>query len=28
MQPLFKTTKIAESYGYENYIGNREKGDR
>lgn len=24
-QPLFKTTKIAESFGYENYIGNRNK---
>lgn len=25
LQPLFKTTKIAESLGYENYIGNRNK---
>jgi len=25
LQPLFKTTKIAESFGYENYIGNRNK---
>jgi len=25
-QPLFKTTKIAESLGYEGYIGNRNKG--
>jgi hypothetical protein len=24
-QPLFKTTKIAESFGYINYIGNRNK---
>ena len=27
-QPLFKTTKIAESFGYVNYIGNRNKGDK
>jgi len=26
-QPLFKTTEIAESFGYKNYIGNREKSD-
>ncbi len=25
LQPLFKTTEIAESFGYENYIGNRNK---
>jgi len=25
MQPLFKTTLIAESFGYANYIGNRNK---
>ena len=25
LQPLFKTTQIAESFGYENYIGNRNK---
>lgn len=25
LQPLFKTTKIAESFGYVNYIGNRNK---
>jgi len=25
-QPLFKTTEIAESLGYKNYIGNRNKG--
>jgi len=24
-QPLFKTTKIAKSFGYINYIGNRNK---
>lgn len=24
-QPLFKTTQIAESFGYKNYIGNRDK---
>ena len=24
-QPLFKTTEIAESFGYKNYIGNRNK---
>ncbi len=28
VQPLFKTTEIAESYGYKNYIGNRDKGDK
>jgi hypothetical protein len=27
LQPLFKSTQIAESYGYKGYIGNREKGD-
>ena len=27
-QPLFKTTEIAESYGYKNEIGNRDKGDK
>jgi hypothetical protein len=26
-QPLFKTTEIAESLGYENEIGNRNKSD-
>jgi hypothetical protein len=26
-QPLFKTTKIAESYGYSDHIGNRDKRD-
>jgi hypothetical protein len=25
-QPIFKTTKIAESFGYEGYLGNRDKG--
>jgi hypothetical protein len=25
MQPLFKTTEIAKSFGYKNYIGNRNK---
>lgn len=25
LQPLFKTTQIAESFGYKNYIGNRNK---
>lgn len=25
LQPLFKTTKIAESLGYKDYIGNRNK---
>lgn len=25
LQPLFKTTEIAESFGYKNYIGNRDK---
>lgn len=28
MQPLFKTTQIAESFGYKNYIGNRNKSNR
>jgi hypothetical protein len=28
LQPLFKTTEIAESYGYKNEIGNRNKGDK
>ena len=28
MQPLFKTTLIAEDLGYINYIGNREKGNK
>lgn len=27
-QPLFKTTEIAEKFGYNNYIGNREKGNK
>lgn len=27
-QPLFKTTEIAESFGYKDYIGNREKSDK
>ena len=27
-QPLFKTTEIAESFGYKNYIGNREKSNK
>jgi hypothetical protein len=27
-QPLFKTTEIAEFFGYINYVGNREKGDK
>lgn len=27
-QPLFKTTEIAESFGYINYVGNRNKGDK
>lgn len=27
-QPLFKTTEIAEFFGYVNYVGNREKGDK
>jgi hypothetical protein len=26
-QPLFKTTQIAESFGYNNHIGNRNKGN-
>ena len=26
IQPLFKTKEIAEEYGYDNYIGNRNKG--
>lgn len=28
LQPLFKTTEIAESYGYKNEIGNRNKYDK
>lgn len=28
LQPLFSTTKIAESFGYKNYIGNREKWNK
>jgi hypothetical protein len=28
LQPLFKTTEIAESFGYINEIGNRNKGDK
>ncbi len=28
LQPLFKNTYIAEGFGYKNYIGNREKGDK
>jgi hypothetical protein len=28
MQPLFKTTKIAESFGYNNEIGNRNKSNK
>jgi len=28
LQPLFKTTEIAESFGYFDEIGNRNKGDR
>lgn len=28
LQPLFVTTKIAEAFGYENYIGNRNKGKK
>lgn len=28
LQPLFKTTKIAKSLGYENYIGNRDKSKK
>ena len=27
-QPLFKTTKIAESFGYVNYVGNRDKSKK
>jgi hypothetical protein len=27
-QPLFKTTKIAESFGYVGYIGNRNKSNK
>jgi ribosome-binding ATPase YchF (GTP1/OBG family) len=27
-QPLFKTTKIAKSLGYENYVGNRDKSKK
>lgn len=28
MQPLFKTTKIAESFGYIGYVGNRNKSNK
>jgi len=28
LQPLFKTTKIAESFGYTNQIGNRNKSNK
>jgi hypothetical protein len=28
LQPLFKTTAIAESFGYKNYIGNRDKNNK
>lgn len=28
LQPLFKTNEIAESFGYKDYIGNRNKGDK
>jgi hypothetical protein len=28
LQPLFKTTEIAEQYGYINEIGNRNKGNK
>ena len=28
LQPLFKTTEIAESLGYKGYIGNREKSNK
>lgn len=28
LQPLFKTTKIAESFGYKDYIGNRNKSNK
>jgi len=28
LQPLFKTTKIAKSLGYENYVGNRDKSKK
>jgi len=28
LQPLFKTTEIAESFGYTNQIGNRNKGNK
>ena len=28
MQPLFKTTQIAESFGYKNHIGNRNKSNK
>jgi hypothetical protein len=28
MQPLFKTTQIAESYGYKNHTGNRNKSNK
>ena len=27
-QPLFKTTVIAESFGYKGYIGNRNKSNK
>lgn len=28
LQPLFKTTKIAESFGYKDYVGNRNKSNK
>jgi hypothetical protein len=28
LQPLFKTTEIAESFGYTNQIGNRNKSNK
>jgi len=28
LQPLFKTTEIAEQHGYTNEIGNRNKGNK
>ena len=28
LQPLFKTTKIAESFGYNDQIGNRNKSNK
>ena len=28
LQPLFKTTDIAKSFGYNNIVGNREKGNK